>query len=85
MEKNTHNVIIIAKSAIRTKIFQNILRACEAIIFRYPLDVDIILPILSRIITTTLSVLEFWSRSIICSFINHGNRLICSMNPFSHN
>ena len=74
-----------AKSAIRTKIFQKILNACHAIVFRYPLEVDIILQMLSRIITIKLSVLEFWSRSTTCSFINHGNRFICSMNQFIHN
>ena len=75
----------IAKSAIHTKIFQNILNACHAITLRYPLDVDIILQILSRTISTILSVFEFWSRSITCSFINHGSRFICSMNPVNHN
>ena len=59
MEKNTHSVIIIAKSAIRTNIFQNMLKAWDAITLRYPLDVDIIFQILSRIIITKLSVLEF--------------------------
>lgn len=54
-------------------------------ILRYPLDVDIILQILSRIMTTRLSVLEFCTRCMICSFINHGNRPICSMNQFNHN
>ena len=67
------------------KIFQNMLRACHAITLRYPLDVDIILQMLSRIIITKLSVLEFWSHSISCSFINHGSQPICSMNPFNHN
>ena len=76
---------MIAKSAIHTKIFQNMLRACEAIILRYPLDVDIILHILSRTITTRLSVLEFWIHSITCSFINHGNRLNCSTYHVIHN
>ena len=75
---------MIAKSAIRTKIFQNILNACPAITLRYPLDVDIILQILSRITFTRLSVLEFWTRSITCSFINHGNRLIWSINHVNH-
>ena len=79
-----HKVSIIAKSAIRTKIFQNILRACQAITFRYPLDVDIILQILSRTTNTILSVLEFWSHSITCSFINQGNRPICSINQVNH-
>ena len=74
-----------AKSAIRTKIFQNILKACHAITLRYPLDVDIILQMLSRIINTILSVFEFCSRSITCSFMNDGNRLIWSMNQVSHN
>lgn len=48
-----------AKSAIRTKIFQNILNACHAMVLRYQLDVDIILQILSRMIIIKLSVLEF--------------------------
>ena len=74
-----------AKSAIRTKIFQNILKACHAIILRYPLEVDIILQMLSRIMITKLSVLEFCNRSMSCSFINHGSQLICSMNQFNHN
>ena len=43
------------------------------------------LKILSRITVAKLSVFEFWSRSIISSFINHGNRPISSMNPFNHN
>ncbi len=76
---------MIAKSAIRTKIFQNMLKACHAIILRYPLDVDIILQILSRIIITKLSVFEFCSHSITCPFMNDGNRLIWSMNQGNHN
>ena len=52
---------------------------------RYPLDVDIILQILSRIMTTKLSVFEFCTHCMISSFINHGNRLICSINQFNHN
>lgn len=61
------------------------LKACHAITLRYPLDVDIIPQILSRIIAIKLSVLEFCNRSISCSFINHGNQPIWSINQASHN
>ena len=76
---------MIAKSAIRTKIFQNMLSAWDAITFKYPLDVDIILPMLSRTIMSKLSVLEFWIHSITCSFMNPGNHPIWFTNPVNHN
>ena len=59
MEKNTHNVRTIAISAIIEKIFQKKMKACHAILFTYPLEVDIMLHMLSVTTVKILSELEF--------------------------
>ncbi len=48
-----------AKSTIMEKIFQKNIRACHAILFTYPLEVDMMLHILSVIAVKILSEFEF--------------------------
>ena len=59
MEKNTHKVSIIAESTMIENILLKKARACHAIYFTYPLEVDIIPHILSVIIVRILSESEF--------------------------
>ena len=48
-----------AKSTIIEKIFQKKTKACHAILFTYPLEVDIILHMLSVIVVSIVSESEF--------------------------
>ena len=53
------SVRTIVKSIMMEKIFPKKIKACHAIHFTYPLEVDIILHMLSEITVKTLSESEF--------------------------
>lgn len=80
-----HNVRTIANSTIIENIFQKNIKACDAIVLTYSLEVDIILHILSVIAVNMLSELEFWAHCINSSFRNQGIQFDSSMYPGTHN
>ena len=74
----------IAKSTIMEKMFPKNIKACHAIVFIYPLDVDIILQILSEMTVSILSEFEFCIRCISSVFKKLGIRLVFSMYQGTH-
>lgn len=73
------------KSTIMEKIFPKNIRACHAIDFTYPLDVDIMLQIFSVITVKILSEFEFCIHWISSSFKKVGSHLAVSMYHGTHN
>ena len=74
-----------AKSTMIEKIFPKKIRACHAIHFTYPLEVDIILHIFSVTTVKTLSESEFCIHWINSSFKKEGIQLAHSIYHGTHN
>ena len=74
-----------AKSTMIENIFPKKIRACHAIHFTYPLEVDITLHILSVTTVKTLSESEFCIRWINSSFKKDGIQFAHSTYHGTHN
>lgn len=85
MEKNTHRVNTIAKFTIIENILPKKTKACHAIHFTYPLEVDIIFHIFSVIIGKILSESEFCIHCTSPSFRKEGIRSAHSIYQGTHN
>lgn len=80
-----HRVSTMAKSIIIENILPKIIKACHAIHFTYPLEVDIIFQMFSVITVKTLSESEFCIHWINSSFKKDGIQLAHSIYHGTHN